>query len=421
MSPVHVIVGEDPRATTIWADAFGTAVDLYTFGRNVEAFERLTAAQAPVDLVVLTPAQGGPFNLTPDQFVARVLDGPLGASRSLANLHVVVVGAELRIEHPRAMAVSTLDAAIRLVKFGEMEAPRRRAPQAAARIEPVVAAQPSRPAAIESILDGSFAGSVISSIWDAPRQPAAMEPTVPTREQREDDAVRGGGPVVDAAPAVLREIGAMSSEPELFARSTATGFGRTPVSGGGAAAMAMPTTHVAGEAIEVASGLQPARRFHMPDGASTSYRGPAPRGTQVHGAGHAFAPSGAQPIPPALASQVTSMVYGSVGRPEDPILIWSSALREQTAAAAPPVPAAPAPAAPVVAAAMSMPAMSATPVAMQPMPAMLPMEPPAGAYGAPATSLPAAYAAAAMPAQPAAPVDPFLARAERDGPGVAFG
>ena len=92
MSPVHVIVGEDQRAEAMWAGAFTGAVDLYRFDRNVDAFERLTAAEAPIDLVVLTPAQRGPFNLTADQFIARVLEGPLGGSRFLANLHVIVVG-----------------------------------------------------------------------------------------------------------------------------------------------------------------------------------------------------------------------------------------------------------------------------------------------------------------------------------------
>ncbi|MCB0878862.1 MAG: hypothetical protein KDC46_07770, partial [Thermoleophilia bacterium] len=164
MSPVHVIVGDDPRAEAMWGGAFQGAVDLYRFDRNVEAFERLTAAQAPIDLVVLTPAQRGPFNLTPDQFVARVLEGPLASSSTLRNLHVIVVGSELQRHHPRAMSVSTLDAAIRLVKFGEVERAPRPAPIAA----PAAPAAPSAPATAGSgIGDLPFSGSVISKIWDA--------------------------------------------------------------------------------------------------------------------------------------------------------------------------------------------------------------------------------------------------------------
>src|SRR5690349_11534183 len=101
MSPVHVIVGQDPRAEQMWADAFAGAIDLYRFERNVDAFERLTAAQAPIDLVILTPAQSGPFNLTPDQFIARLFDGPLASSPVLQHLHVIVVGSGVQSTHPR--------------------------------------------------------------------------------------------------------------------------------------------------------------------------------------------------------------------------------------------------------------------------------------------------------------------------------
>ena len=96
MSPVHVMVGEDPRAEAMWAEAFAGAIDLYRFPRNVDAFERLTVAEAPIDLVILTPAQRGPFNLTPDQFIARVLEGPLGTGRFLAHLLDAGLGLDQR-------------------------------------------------------------------------------------------------------------------------------------------------------------------------------------------------------------------------------------------------------------------------------------------------------------------------------------
>ena len=199
MSPVHVIVGEDQRAEAMWSSAFTGAVDLYRFPRNVDAFERLTAAEAPIDLVILTPAQRGPFNLTAEQFIARVLEGPLGASRHLANLHVIVVGQALNRSHPRVMAVSTLDAAIRLVKFGEIEhAPRPEAPKLpdARRDAPTRSSNE----AMAELLDGMpFSGSVISRIWDAP-DPVREEPVVaPQHVQQPQDVARtddvvGGGP-----------------------------------------------------------------------------------------------------------------------------------------------------------------------------------------------------------------------------------
>lgn len=394
MSPVHVIVGEDPRAEVMWASAFTGAIDLYRFNRNVDAFERLTAAEAPIDLVVLTPAQGGPFNLTADQFIARVLEGPLGASRCLANLHVIVVGQSIARSHPRVMSVSTLDAAIRLVKFGEIErAPRPEAP----RLPDVGTTAPvrtSRDVVASVIEDLPFSGSVISRIWDAPdpvrEQPAAPPaPVERTNDTGHGADVVGGGaaryeqPQVEAAPAST----------QLFARTAPSGFivptthtqlsaptqlanGQPAVMGGGdVARIGAP-----GESIEVATGgLQPARQYQL---AQPGYRGPAIRGGSVHGAGHDA--RGGQPVPPALASQVQSMVYGGmqVGNPNDPLLTWSSGMRDQAAAPAQPT-AAPAPA-----------------------PRVVPMEPPPGVYA---------------PAPAPVPSDPFLARAEQGGGDVAFG
>lgn len=423
MSPVHVIVGEDERAEAMWASAFTGAVDLYRFNRNVDAFERLTAAEAPVDLVILTPAQQGPFNITPEQFVARVLEGPLGASRFLANLHVIVVGQPLGREHPRAMSVSTLDAAIRLVKFGEVErAPKPAALQEAAPVRP---AMPPRGAqGVDEILaDAGIAGSIISSIWDAPaREDAPVEQVPPAREGR---VVGGGGGGARRAAAPVAPSVAVTIEPEhpqLFARTVAAGFmapaanvpaaaapmlhpaaiqqpqaPQPQVMGGGATPM--PQVGIRGESIEVATGaLQPARPYQLPNGAG--YRGPGIRPDRVN-AGHvpAVIDAGGQPVPPALASQVQSMVYGGmVGNPSDPLLTWSSSIRN----------AAPVPAAPAHVAGHAAPA--AVPVATAATVPTVPLEPPAGAYGAPAAQAHGAAVAG----------DPFLQRAEQGG-GVAFG
>jgi hypothetical protein len=424
MSPVHVIVGEDQRAEAMWASAFTGAVDLYRFNRNVDAFERLTAAEAPVDLVILTPAQQGPFNITPDQFVARVLEGPLGASRFLANLHVIVVGQPLEREHPRAMSVSTLDAAIRLVKFGEVErAPKPAVMQEAAPVRP---AMPPRGAqGVDEILaDAGIAGSVISSIWDSPAR--TKEPAEQARPSREAAVVGGGSPRPAAEPVVPAAAAQAAPEnPQLFARAVAAGFmapatnvpaatpqqhapvAAAPMASGpqliGGGSQPVPQVGIEGESIEVATGaLQPARPYQLPNGAG--YRGPGVRADRINaGSVPAVIDSGGQPVPPALASQVQSMVYGGmVGNPSDPLLTWSSSVRN----AAAPVPAPEqTPAQPMAAAPMP----AAMPVPTVP---TVPLEPPAGAYGGVAPQ---------QSQQPAAPsADPFLHRAEQGG-GVSFG
>lgn len=416
MSPVHVIVGDDARAESMWSSAFTGAVDLYRFERNVDAFERLTAAQARIDLVVLTPAQRGPFNLTPDQFVARVLEGPLGSSSFLADLHVIVVGQQLSRPHPRAMSVSTLDAAIRLVKFGEVE-------QAPMPATAPVAAAPRRSAARSESTDGrdlldglQFSGSVISRIWDEPTADAPAvasaprERLTPISNTPQDDGdsgwsddVMGGGPALRGghpAPGQPIVMAAPAGPAQLFSRSAPKGF---VAAGGGGAQPTPPCPAVApqvgapGEAIQVASGtLQASRPYQLPGGGA--YRGPAVRNGIVHGAGH---DGGGQPVPPALTNQVHSMVYGGmqVGNPHDPLLVWSSAARGGAPSAAP-------------VQAQPMPAMAQAPIPQQPpAPPIVPMEPPAGAYGGP--TAPSTSAAALA--------DPFLQRAESGGGDVSFG
>lgn len=425
MSPVHVIVGEDQRAEAMWAGAFTGAVDLYRFDRNVDAFERLTAAEAPIALVVLTPAQRGPFNLTADQFIARVLEGPLGTSRCLADLHVIVVGQTITRSHPRVMSVTTLDAAIRLVKFGEVErAPRPEAPRLPDAHAPMQD-RPSTHDAVASVLeDMPFSGSVISRIWDAPDPERAapveragrVERAVDRdHDPRSEPRVIGGGPVPTAQPAtgLADPNGIVHAPAQLFARTASGGFmvpptnapaqvmhprAAAPVMGGGDIAQ----VGAPGESIQVATGaLQPARQYQLPQ---PGYRGAAIRGGSVHGAAH----DGGQPVPPALASQVQSMVYGGmhVGNPNDPLLTWSSGARDH-AAAAPQAPMQPQHApiqAPqqMQARPMQAPQQPAAPQA----PRVVPMEPPAGVY----SPVPAPVSA-----------DPFLARAEQGGGEVAFG
>lgn len=236
-----------------------------------------------------------------------------------------------------------------------------------------------------------------------PLRPARPRSRLP-RASTSTVVVGGGAPAVPTVE--LAPQPAEPTSPQLFTRTNATGFmaprefatpdfavqQSQPVVGGGEAAL----IGAPGESIEVATGaLQPSRPYTLPNGAG--YRGPGVRAANVHAAGHSV---GGQPVPPALASQVQSMVYGAqVGNPNDPLLTWSNASREQASPVPMPV-AAPQGVAP-------MPQQQAQPMQQV---RTVPMEPPAGVY-APQPG---------MAAQPAAPADPFLARAEQGG-GVSFG
>lgn len=422
MSPVHVLVGDDPRAEQMWQTAFTGAVDLYRFDRNIDAFERLMVAEAPIDLVVLTPAQQGPFNLTPDQFVARILEGPLASSATLAGLHIIVVGSELSHQHPRAMRVSTLDAAIRLVKFGEVESTPRPLTGASKVTSVPVSNAPQAPinanaggADIRMASGGdnsSFSSSVISSIWDAPRSNvvAGGGPAL-GRQARGPEVVHELATHAHSEPVQMQEVATqLTHNAQLFASASAEGF---VVSGGAPTTLTLEPRAAAAmnvgapsEAIEVSTGLQPARSYQLEGGGA--YRGPAVRNGVVNAAAHN--PAGGQPIPPALTAQVQSMVYGAVhvGNPHDPLLIWSSAIREahevptQTQA-------------PVQEAALQ--------VGSQSQLRTVPLEPPSGVYGASTTgATPSQIPVAGQARQShAAASDPFLARAEAQASSVSFG
>jgi hypothetical protein len=454
MSPVHVIVGEDVRAEAMWMGAFGGAIDLYRFPTNVDAFGRLTTAEAPIDLVILTPAQGGPFNLSADQFLARIFEGPLATSAALANLHVIVVGQSIARTHPRVAAVRTLEAAVRLVKFGEVEPPRAMPTAAAPPIRPIGPAtglagssmRASVPAS-GSLLDGrAFSSSVISSIWDAGDRQAEAAADAPVSvdampavgaEPRETVAGGGHAPAATALP---------QGPAQLFTRATSAGFQlaqqapTAPVAVSEPAALPLPGVQVGGylpvmgggmpaqvgapgESIQVATGqLLPSRQFQLPEGAG--YRGPATRGGVPQAAAHGSM-SVAQPVPPALASQVQAMVYGGTAS-ADPLLTWSGNQQGAIVATGVPVPGMAVPAMPAQPMANAQPAPMPAAVVAPQLPLMVPMQPPAGVYGSPAgmPAVPAPVAPLAAPAftqSPALAHDPFLARAEAGGGDVSFG
>lgn len=456
MNPVHVLVGEDPRAEAMWAKAFGSTVDLYRFPTNVAAFGRVSSAQAPIDLVVLTPAQSGPFNLSAEQFLTRVFESPLASSSVLANLHVIVVGERVARQHPRIASVRTLDAAIRLVKFGEIDTRSMPAsvpaPVAAApRIERQHTNPPGSSVArettiasggVSSILDGGhISAGVISRIWDAADRASHVHDNVEVERALETRGpIEGGGPRAGAVrEQAARDAGtpALAQGPaQLFTRATSVGFmmatqgrdaavsnsphaavpgvqvGGAPVMAGGPAAK----VGAPGESIQVATGqLLPARQYQL---AEAGYRGPSTRGGVPQAASHQA--MGGQPTPPALASQVHSMIYGGAST-HDPLLSWSGNNHGAIVTAGVPVPTAH----PAMHAQPQAPMQVAAPAQRVP---MVPMQPPASVYGGGAVAMPRAAVAPAMPlatpqfAQaPTLAHDPFLARAEAGGGDVSFG
>ncbi|MCW2972849.1 MAG: hypothetical protein JWN72_1122 [Thermoleophilia bacterium] len=471
MNPVHVLVGNDPRAEAMWSAAFGSTIDLYRFATNVDAFGRLSSAEAPIDLVVLTPAQDGPFNLTSEQLLARVFEGPLGSSRALANLHVIVVGEQVARRHPRIASVRTLEAAIRLVKFGEVDTRMNRSAAPVAATPRMPEARPSNlsgiatervvPTGSSRILDGadSFSGGVISKIWDAVDRASHAHDVQPDIERANDTRapITGGGAPTAPAPSggqreqAARAAGtkALAQAPaQLFTKATSAGFmvtsqgaaatapaagagarpavpgvqvgGMVPVQGGGMAAQ----VGAPGESIEVATGqLLPARQFQL---AEAGYRGQTTRGGVPQASSHHA--MGGQPVPPALASQVQSMIYGGAGN--DPMLTWSGNNHGAIVATGVPVPqpsqraAQPAPHAQPVAPMQSMASVRGV-APVRATPAAVPMQPPVGVYGGgPVQAAAPQRAPLAAPHFTQAPQlahDPFLARAEAGGGDVSFG
>lgn len=440
MSPVHVIVGEELRAEAKWQEAFVGAIDLYRFDRNIEAFERLTVAQAPIDLVILTPAQRGPFNLTADQFIARVMEGPMADSPMLAGLHIIVVGEPVSRTHERVMAVKSLAAAIRLVKFGEIEA------ESIAKPAPIERTHVPLPAVsnAQDSFTSSFGDNVISKIWaasDAAARDANLNASMPTGQSA---PVSGGG----------------SSKGKLFEAVGAPKAVQAPISGGGATKpqilsglpVRAEVNEMAGQAPvsvtnEPASGLLPALPYQLPNG--STYRGPSIRNGAISVATYmdiahkkSYMPStyhqavqhqqepasGQRPVPPALASQVQAMVYApQTQNAPDPMLSWSRGGGEVApsgGAASVPVPVPNA--MPVM---MQMP--SAMPASVAQAPAQvaplqvqpatiptIPMNPPAGVYeGSQAQAAPVGLIPSASASVQA---DPFVQRAAQSSD-VSFG
>jgi hypothetical protein len=388
--PVHVVISNNPEVEARYGEPFAGAIALYRFESNVEAFERLTSAQSPIDMLVITPAQNAMFNMTAEQMVARLLESTWATSPTLSGLRIVVVGEQLQRQHPRLACVSTLDAAVRLVKFGEIESAPTARPRAAAPA-PVVK-QPASTVTTSATGRG-FADSVISSIWAAGDEAAERQVVVertPVRRQ----AVSGGGPIAQHSTPVADDL----IVPDLSGSG-----GMSPLfAGRGDVSLVSAEAMNSGPVIE----LQPAQSYELP-GRGVYRANTDPYGMMQYDGTHAPVQVHAQPVqgqaqpvqaavpvpsaaamtpPPQLVQQVGALVYGAQSQ-ADPILGFSQSVQQQLAmqragGAAPMVPLDPAMAA-NVAQAVAAPA-AAAPVSAVAAPPMalsahqIPAQPPGG-------------------------------------------
>ncbi|MBC7643669.1 MAG: hypothetical protein H7123_00990 [Thermoleophilia bacterium] len=207
MTQVHVYVSPQLDEVRSWAAAFDGAIDLYRFSSNNEAYERLTGATAPVHVIILGCDRADAFDLSSAHLAQRLVSRPLEAHPMLAQMQIVLVapsGAANLPQSPRIHVVSSHDAAIRLVKFGQAE----EAPQPQVSIDSAgarTATAPSPGLYATANQPEVFAGSVISQIWDmadaAPsRREVAQAAQQPRQNQQRGPRIIGGGPTRSAQP-----------------------------------------------------------------------------------------------------------------------------------------------------------------------------------------------------------------------------
>lgn len=362
MSPLHVLISPSQYDEDAYGTAFTGAIDLYRFNSNVEAFERLTAVQQPVDVIVIVGQQEALFNMTAAQLAQRLVAPPLGDSTNLRNTQIVVVGDDAP-GHMRIHRASTIDAAVRLIKFGEVESapvPSYDLDYTAATMMPAspTTAQPmsgqfsQQP--MTQLPGGSyFFDSVVSSIWSAadaaPAKPAA--PTPPPAPIKPN-----AGPALPPGSEAPRE---MPVQKVQMPRGTSRMRGAQR---GADSLFTKPNTHAATmhdapivvheSANEVYENyvrdLEASRPFSLPG--RGVYRGPAPRKGSYEklgdleqaptplptpGARHSQPQQpvvAAHPqqtgIPPQLAEQMQQLTYPPTVI-SDPVMGWSSAVQKQ--------------------------------------------------------------------------------------------
>ena len=367
MSIVHVLISPDPTFEQAWREAYGGAVDVYRFATLAEGMQRLTSAQSPLDLLVVERSASESFGLTIGQCVHRLLQPPLANSRMLSRMSIVVIGGRPGRRHDRVRVVSSRDAAIRLVKFGEVERPVHRSQQSA---HPVSAAPVATTHVEPAGSATEIAASVISRIWDAAdrsAQPAsaAATPTAASQPAQRGGSVPEPGRVV-RTPRGTRKLRAggpsgghivgkprggalfVHDDPQLpgtpmpahshapAAAPYSAGHSH-PMHAADETAPAPETFYQPGQPLPAEmGGLQPARPFQQH--VETQFRGSGLRGSYYADVARGEAGAihqpvvAAAPIPPALASQVGSLIYGSPQA--DPVLSFSRG----TQSAAPMIP-----------------------------------------------------------------------------------
>lgn len=391
MTPVHVLVSANPSTEQAWREAFQGAVDVYRFTTIAETLERLTSAQSPIDLLVIADVADDPFGPTADQLVHRLECAPLVSSSMLRSMGIAVVGHDLQSDYSaRVRTITNLGAALRLVKFGEVESPRGARDLSTAQSSVSAEAPGSSMTPIDVAPTGGsgLASSIISSIWDAPEPQADPSPAQaapaqthriePAREPVQQPAAgrrvqmpRGSGRLRAGGPAAAEQRhGQRGAAGGLFAAAPHVApvaaeheqhgghveYQQSVHSGhdqhGGQPQYYEPGTPLPPEL----GGLHPSQL--VPQGVDGGFRGNVGRGGHVAASSHhAHAampqpdarpqPRAAQPhpsmphaasvVPPQLGQQVQHMLYPSAA-PADPVLGFSSSVQRALAGAQQPMP-----------------------------------------------------------------------------------
>lgn len=356
MSPVHVLISDNIADEQYYGSAFTGAIDLYRFRSNVEAFERLTSAGAPIDLLVITANQDSLFNMTAAQLVERLGSPAITGSAYLSGLQVVVVGGDAAPVPGRVHTVTNLDAAIRLIKFGEIEAtpmPAAQPPMAA--YAPVTVARPNAGSNYQlpelsipmsaPTMQSELAGSVISAIWDAPEpvRSAAIRPVAhrievyrgpgmtPPQVQAQPQRAPQGQTQPHGQPVARRQMPRGTTRLRAGGPAAHGALEQPHVQGGGPAMLfAQPATNQFNEQV---GELQPSQPYELKS--RGAYQGSGRRSDRMPSgaaiSAHSGAPAMQQPPmqqPPQLAAQVQQLVYANQ-HGHDPMLGWSSQVQQQ--------------------------------------------------------------------------------------------
>lgn len=333
MSQVHVIVTGDSTKAEAWAAAFDGAIDLYHFPTRREAFQRLASASASIDVLVLVEGDDEVFDMTAAQLAERIVGPVFAGSSVLGGMDVVLITGSAHVASERVHCVSSMGAAIRMVKYGEQEA----APAFVADVtikQPAAADSIHAPAAASVASADLRASSVISRIWDAADRHA----------ETARHGVSGGGPAAQQAAPVAADLRMAQPGAVRLPRGTSR-MRRENVSAAALFAFAGQGVAMAEAPAAIDGALAPAMR-HEPDlhrRPSNEYRGSAVRGGIASSIRFTGLPA-AVPVPqpsymvPGLAQSASQLPVQSMYAPQpiahhglqaDPVLGFSSQVQRQ--------------------------------------------------------------------------------------------